>query len=678
MINLNPVELELIKLLLSELYPQESSAVLPKRILTREEKISTLDILRSKFPDLFAGLTEKNLKDNNFLIKYLSDPLNINKIRNLVKTLEETSTESGRQETLPEKQEAQPVSHPALQVPPPGSPDSTVQLPSIPTMGATGSSINRLRESAVNPGLRFQTGPGSTLKTLGSKAGIFARTNLDRIARGIVGPGLTNTANFLGKAGNEAINAFARLSNQASRIGSSTRGLSGPSGKLGGRIALAVFLAMFLFVLISSLGVAIPGTTTPTGEASPIGTNPTGAGCPDTSGNKNDATCHYLNPSVDIFHTSISQSSIDSYVSKYSSVFTNSGKGDVAEFTKRVNYIVTNSQQAGLNPAIFLGYWKTESNFSTVGSRDLGCAGDNFYEQVDCALGINTFSDPAKNPIANCARSKDANSIACISLKSIRTTFDKSNPVKYPIATFDDFAESYGPYSHLNDQGLHTNCTHTYNELIDVTKELNVCVISPPPSGGTHPTAPGVDQSILKSSLISQFGVTMNGFDNDHLKWAWEKLWDISNTNFIKFARGSVIVAEYGSQQVGCPGSGVTVYLEQFPEALFKYALIHELGHVIRNCNQSPINFYTDHLNAFNKEKGVTYYANNAPSCTGSDNESEDYAEMVARYLNPNTAIQMIKSKPDKSCNPPASESIDMKNRFPLHYNTARSVLGDY
>ncbi|MBI2337821.1 hypothetical protein HYU95_01425 [Candidatus Daviesbacteria bacterium] len=84
MIDLSTLELERLKLLLSELYPQKSPAASPRRILTTEEKISTLDILRSKFPDLFSDLPEEKLKDNNFLVKYLADPYKRNKIRNAV------------------------------------------------------------------------------------------------------------------------------------------------------------------------------------------------------------------------------------------------------------------------------------------------------------------------------------------------------------------------------------------------------------------------------------------------------------------------------------------------------------------------------------------------------------------------------------------------------------------
>ena len=193
----------------------------------------------------------------------------------------------------------------------------------------------------------------------------------------------------------------------------------------------------------------------------------------------------------------------------------------------------------------------------------------------------------------------------------------------------------------------------------------------PIPSDGTHPIVPITDPSGLKQKIIDQFGIIMNGYDPDHLKWAWEKLWDVSNTNFINLVRGVIIQARAGSEQVGCPG-GVAVYLDQYPEVLFKYGLIHELGHVIRNCISSSTNSYADHLNALSKEGGVTYYAKHAYSCTGSDGPSEDYAEMIALYLNPSANIQMTR------CTPSGTSYTNLRTDFPLHYNVARSILGGY
>ncbi len=76
--------------------------------------------------------------------------------------------------------------------------------------------------------------------------------------------------------------------------------------------------------------------------------------------------------------------------------------------------------------------------------------------------------------------------------------FDQKHPVTYPIATFDDFAEVHGPYEHLTG-GLPTNCTNTYNILLDVSKEVGMCKPQSTPSGGSGSTGPG--SSITPGSL---------------------------------------------------------------------------------------------------------------------------------------------------------------------------------
>lgn len=306
--------------------------------------------------------------------------------------------------------------------------------------------------------------------------------------------------------GKLATRAGARLAAPASRLAMQAAARAGAyvGGLAIGAVGWPVIVGVGVFIILLFIIIALAGSGggpgAPGGPGGGTGGSP-GAigtnGCPDTSNNRSGFSCQYLNPSIDIFDTNISQDALNRYVDKYSPIFIRAGKGDKAEFTNRAQYIVSASRQAGMNPALILGYWKTETLFGTVGSRELGCAGNGFHEQVDCSLGINKFSDPARNPIANCARSRDKDSTACKALKSIRTRFDTTHPINYPIASFDDFAEAYGPYDHLNSQGLPSNCTHTYNELIEIAKELGACNASPAPTNtspapsGTANTPPG-------------------------------------------------------------------------------------------------------------------------------------------------------------------------------------------
>lgn len=189
---------------------------------------------------------------------------------------------------------------------------------------------------------------------------------------------------------------------------------------------------------------------------------------PNTAGNTGNS-CRYLSPPIHLFNIYVNQAGIDSYIARYSAIFINAGKGDLNEFGRRVNYIIDNAKEVGLNPVIFLGYWRSESAFSTQGNQDLGCSSEavNFYEQVDCALGINEFSNPRLNPVPHCARSIESDTMACQTLAEIRRDKDRAHSIRYPIRTFDNFAEAYGPIADDPE-----NCSSTYNTLIEVAQEM--------------------------------------------------------------------------------------------------------------------------------------------------------------------------------------------------------------
>lgn len=412
-----------------------------------------------------------------------------------------------------------------------------------------------------------------------------------------------------------------------------------------------------------------------------------GAGCPsqaEIAENRKDRnTCHFFNPSIDIFDTTLSQQSLDNYVAKYSPIFIRAGKGDINEFRNRANYIVSQSQKAGLNPAIFLGYWKTESAFSTVGNRDMGCplSVAGFNQQVDCAVGLR----PGGYRGAQCAISKDANSPSCRELKGIRDshpTIYGKYPLTYPIATFDDFAEGYGPIApNLEGSGVNNNCIHTYNVLIEVAEELNACKITSTNTGSAeHPQAPPASQNAqqLRRDIIDKFGISFDGFDTQHLQWAWEKLWNVSNTKFPALIKGTNIKSIPGifSYQRSCTSAGGSPYVELVPagnKAGFQFVLIHELGHVIQRCRPTQANI-DNQIAAFNSEGGVSYYASAATLChKDANNLWEDYADMIAYYLNPNFGVE------EGSCIAVAGNPNPfISNTKPLHYNGVTSVLGKY
>lgn len=323
-------------------------------------------------------------------------------------------------------------------------------------------------------------------RNLSSQAGIFVkRQGIDRVGKVFSG-WLNRGGSQEGISGNsyEIEEDFDEYT-VYSRAGEEDEKKKGWS-MLG--LGLGWWLAiLFIFVLIFSALGGSEDETVENGDSGKPGEEVSGVGgnCPTTEAIKanrqSPESCRYFGLGVDLFNTNISNTAIETYVSKYSPVFIKAGKGDVAEFRERVNYIVQSSKTAGLNPVLFLGYWRTESLFGTVGSRDLGCVGDDFYEQVDCALGIRAFADPIKNPIANCARSKDAESIACKTLKGIRSKpfLDPQNPISYPIKTFDDFAEAHGSRAPGLDGGaVNNNCVSTYNSLVEEAISAGECKVS--------------------------------------------------------------------------------------------------------------------------------------------------------------------------------------------------------
>ncbi len=380
-----------------------------------------------------------------------------------------------------------------------------------------------------------------------------------------------------------------------------------------------------------------------------------GGSCPSQAvidANKDAATCRYLSPGISLTDTNISDTAVQSYIDKYTPTFVASRVGDAVEFKRRVAYIISQSKKAGLNPAIFLGYWKSESLFSTdpETTADLGCApgqGRKAFEiEVDCAVGLT----PEGGALASrCASPVITNKAGCTK----------------PMTTFDQFVESYG--SAAVDPN---NCSHTYNILLEVANELNVCKAG---QGGQVSAPPAsADQQQLHNEILNKFGVDMDvTLPYEYLKWAWEKLWNVSNTRFIQLVRGpqNTIIKISRSdgpynEKISCSSivmSGKSSATQQpYPEPLFKVVFIHELSHIIEDeaCNSANSGF--DKLKAAipSQENYLTSYSQNSLACavTRTENIKEDYAESISYFLNPEFPEQDIglcaSFKPQDNLNP--------------------------
>lgn len=236
MANLNLLELERLKLLLSG------------KTLTTGEQLSTLDILRSRFPNFFSnlepGLTEANLKDNKFLIRYLTNPYNRNKIKNALRNelslspAQEIDLEQALNEKpvaveevggQPTSQEATPATGQEVQsagTATGGAPVGGMGLPAAPSIPTprivryiphapetVTTSPRRFNFSALKS--RISSFASPLMNKIAGSAGPSIKKGLGALGRGITGAGRTGlgaAAPALGRMGNGLLNGIQRIS----------------------------------------------------------------------------------------------------------------------------------------------------------------------------------------------------------------------------------------------------------------------------------------------------------------------------------------------------------------------------------------------------------------------------------------------------------------------------------
>ncbi len=196
------------------------------------------------------------------------------------------------------------------------------------------------------------------------------------------------------------------------------------------------------------------------------------------------------------------------------------------------------------------------------------------------------------------------------------------------------------------------------------------------PDGTSFPTGFLSEAGIkTRQAIIDKFGVTMDGFDERHLNAAWEKISETSNTNFPSLIKGAKIqaISQNTSSWTGCEGV-TSISLGQYePLPFFKYIFTHELGHYIQNCKTRSISKSQEHEAAYSQEGPISYYAANAPLCTGSSNLPEDYADMISYYLNPAAGFSTTSCGGRSPTSPP--NPLYVAPIKILHYNVARDIL---
>ncbi len=521
----------------------------------------------------------------------------------------------------------------------------------INTVRSIGSTAGRFFQRNVGKYLtagRVAAGIGAVAGGIGG--GALTGGNPIGIAGGAIGGGATPSwfksgggGRFFNRLGNGTVNAFSRISNHAGGIG--LPGGGGLKKGFGRKRIILLFLGIFLgFGLVAGLLGGSP-TTTPEGTTT----------ASDISSCKFTRAGNPQNIASSVLAGWISNAAATAGISPQvlASVAMHESQDLMANATNNHDAIKSNN---------YCNYGQTLciNKENTAPLHNDACSPSEIADGAKTARAVGLMQNidiynQGKGDLCSITNSL---AIAAAKLKADGVTLQPTQAqVSTAISRYYNSC-AYGSFSYCNE----------------VWKDVQDCQVQS--GSGVHPNAPNVDPSQLRQAIFEKFAITMNYFDDNHLKWAWEKLNEVSNTKFPGLVRGSVINARSGSEQVGCPGSSIAVYLEQYPETLFKYGLIHELGHVIKNCQPDSVNFSTQFSNAYAVEKGVTYYANHAFDCTGSIDKDEDYAEMIARYLSPGTGVQLVIG--NARCVAPNPEVINLSSSFPLHYNVAKLILGNF
>ncbi|MBI4035672.1 hypothetical protein HY383_01860 [Candidatus Daviesbacteria bacterium] len=646
-------------------------SLLSGKTLTLAEKISALDTLREKLPDLFAnltaGLSPQQLKDNLFLIRHLTNSRNINKIKLALRkesslspaqqlALELALEEAATKEPLAEQ--ATPTAAQTEEAPLPSQPNPSASsgfggMPSAgmsssasgrvfvkeaPTSGKAGgtgqgtAATNKINRANVGKTIQFPKAPASfvnTAKNFSSSSQIFTKRWGGRIFNGLTQVALPGGASLLGKTGLGAINHggnfISNLSNTRLRMVNNIKGAgSGLSSSLQGgkKFALASVLAFFLL-----LGIAISGATngtTPTSEAAPISTGGT-----DISNCK----------------------------------FTRSGKPQPIKSSILSGWISSTAVSAGIPSQILAGIAMHENpNFLQT------------KENTDEEIKTNRFCNSGADFCVNQDKSKNIHMGKCTDAEIAAGNSNASAiglmqivDVHYPevdlcniqtnialaaqifkgklgsgsINSEADLKKAVCLYYGAQDD---TECTYEekYHYGQEVWNDYQNCqttsavAILPAPVNGDH-----------KSWVNGNFNIDVSELPDQYALWAYEVL-NASTSKAPKF-RGliynkptKVVPATEGSYT-----SGDTINIRAGYDAnFFKQIFIHELGHRIKGaagttspqCGGETLEQIQD------REKYLTYYAENAtpanvksPACGSNDQATksdEDFAESVSYYIN--------------------------------------------
>lgn len=229
-----------------------------------------------------------------------------------------------------------------------------------------------------------------------------------------------------------------------------------------------------------------------------------------------------------------------------------------------------------------------------------------------------------------------------------------------------------------------------YNYCDDLWKSYSSCKPSTTPyTPGEIPPAPD-NFTDLRDGIRSNFHIVFSpDFDDgnhlNYLKWAWDILWSANNTKFMQLVdpNNQLIVVtaipvsagfneEYACDQIGMRLGRINPPHDPYDENFFKVIFVHELSHIIENCNDNSQK--TQLSDVINQEGYITNFSHYSNQCASGDIQlNEDYAESFAYFLNRN--VPELTLNIGSQCNPTQSGN-PYDNNKPLHEQFVANLLG--
>jgi hypothetical protein len=190
-----------------------------------------------------------------------------------------------------------------------------------------------------------------------------------------------------------------------------------------------------------------------------------------------------------------------------------------------------------------------------------------------------------------------------------------------------------------------------------------------PVTGGPRTPAPPCP-SDCRQAIIDTFGVTFStAFPATYYQYGWEKLWDVSHTNFDELVRGTTVQRDDN----GSRRAGNTIWIRgTYPQSFFDIIFVHEMGHVINDLGD-PISSRTKHNNLWSQKGGLTGYGKTACGYSIPDSNAkmeENYADLIAYYLNPEAADQTV------DCS--SGEVVFANGANREYFELGKQILGAY